>query len=147
MAGEVVFLAVLGAAVGSFLTVIVDRYDVAETVLTGRSHCDTCKENLRWWELVPLLSYVILQGKCARCHKQIPALYPVFEAITAIAFVLVRLAQPSPVSYPYLILELIFVSFLLVLLFYDWMTQTFPTLLLYIGLVLAAGIGLAKGAL
>lgn len=144
MVGEISFLAVLGLAVGSFLTVVVDRYDVAETILAGRSHCNHCQKNLRWWELVPLLSYVMLQGKCARCHKGIPLLYPIFEVITAGAFILVRLAQPSEFSYAFLVLELVFVSYLLVLLFYDWLTQSFPTVLLYIGLAFAAIVGLAR---
>lgn len=132
MAGlEILFLTVLGAAVGSFLMVVVDRYEVAESIITGRSHCDTCKKTLRWWEMIPLLGWFIVQGKCPRCHAPIRRLYPLFEAITALSFGFIGLAQPDPYNYWWVFAELVLVSLLLILFFYDWLTLTFPTFILY----------------
>src|SRR3989344_9580910 len=114
MAGSLIFLALLGAAVGSFLTLIVDRWAIAQTIWAGRSHCDSCKNQLRWWEMIPLLGYFIVKGKCSRCHKPVRYLYPVFELISALVFALVWIAQPTDRNLWYVGLELVFVSSLLV---------------------------------
>ena len=128
---ELILLFILGAAVGSFLTVVVERFDTAESFWAGRSHCNHCKKKLTWWELLPIAGYLILQGKCVKCKKSIPRLYPLFEFITGLAFVGMRLAHPSPVNKVLLAAELLFVSLLLILAFYDWLHKSFPVLFLY----------------
>lgn len=127
---ELLLFAVIGLAVGSFLTLVVERFDTAESVITGRSHCNHCKETLRWWELLPFLGYFIVKGQCPRCNKTIPKIYPLFEIVTAVVFVLMRFFTPEPVNYVLLILQLVLASVLLALLFYDALFMEFPTLLL-----------------
>lgn len=64
-----VFAALAGAAFGSFAGVVASRGTRAS--LAGRSHCESCGRTLHWYELVPLLSYVALRGRCRTCHAPI----------------------------------------------------------------------------
>lgn len=146
LTAELLILAVLGLAVGSFLTLVVERLDSVESIVAGRSHCNHCKKILSWWELLPFVGFLILRGKCSKCSKVIPKIYPLFELLTALAFVMVGLAQGAQPNYIYLGLELVFVSLLLVLLFYDWLTQTFPAFILYIALGFAVVLALVRAA-
>lgn len=76
----------LGLCVGSFLNVLADRLPRGESVLWGRSHCDFCRKPLRWFELIPLVSYIVQRGRCLRCHKAFSIQYPLVEIITGIGF-------------------------------------------------------------
>lgn len=62
---------VVGIILGSFVKATADRF-MTEESLGGRSHCSHCKEALTWYDLLPLLSYLLLSGKCRYCHKKIP---------------------------------------------------------------------------
>jgi leader peptidase (prepilin peptidase)/N-methyltransferase len=97
------FVGMIGLFIGSFLNVLIDRLPKGQNVLWGRSHCDFCKRNLRWYELIPLVSFVIQMGRCRRCHKKLSIQYPVIELITAMGFVVIYsiyFASPIPfVSY------------------------------------------------
>ena len=77
---------VLGVCAGSFLNVLIDRLPKGETVTRGRSHCDHCKKTPRWYELIPLISYLVQGGRCRRCRKPLSAAYPVTELVTGIGF-------------------------------------------------------------
>ena len=77
-------LFILGAALGSFLYVIALRYDPDRPlwdrrVLGGRSRCEHCGQELSWFELVPLLSFLVQKGRCRKCGRRISAAYPVAE--------------------------------------------------------------------
>jgi len=80
------FLFVLGLFVGSFLNVIIDRLPRKETIAKGRSHCEFCKKELTWYDLIPLFSFLFLKGKCRYCHKSIGVFYPIIEFSTGILF-------------------------------------------------------------
>lgn len=69
---SILLVFVLGSAIGSFLNVVIDRLPVKMTTLSGRSQCDYCKRKLTPLELIPLLSYVFLMGKCKTCGYKIP---------------------------------------------------------------------------
>jgi leader peptidase (prepilin peptidase) / N-methyltransferase len=87
-----VLLAVFGAALGSFLSVITHRMNVKKKgMLLGRSECPHCKKPLKWNHLIPILSYLALQGECAYCKKRISKHYLLLEAFTATVFVLLFL--------------------------------------------------------
>jgi leader peptidase (prepilin peptidase)/N-methyltransferase len=79
-------LFILGIFVGSFLNVVIDRLPRKETIIRGRSHCEFCKKELAWYDLIPLFSFLILKGKCRYCHRPIGLLYPVIEFSTGILF-------------------------------------------------------------
>ena len=81
-----------GAAVGSFLNVLASRYSEKtgfKKALRGRSHCNSCKRTLCWYELVPVLSFVFLRGKCNSCSKRIPVLYTLVEILAGLIAILV----------------------------------------------------------
>jgi len=84
-------LFVLGICVGSFLNVLIDRIPNNQSPLKGRSHCDKCKKTLEWHDLIPLISYLYLKGKCRHCRAHISFYYPLVELITGIMFVIIFL--------------------------------------------------------
>jgi prepilin signal peptidase PulO-like enzyme (type II secretory pathway) len=88
------FVFVLGTAMGSFINVVVDRVIHGES-LTGRSHCDSCKKTLSWYDLIPLVSYIVLRGKCRNCHKAFSIQYLLVEIITGILYVITWLIVPN----------------------------------------------------
>jgi leader peptidase (prepilin peptidase) / N-methyltransferase len=74
------FAALLGLAFGSFLNVCLSRWPQAESVVTPASHCMTCGRTLRWWENIPLASWLALRGRCHGCGTRIGWRYPLVEA-------------------------------------------------------------------
>jgi leader peptidase (prepilin peptidase)/N-methyltransferase len=82
----VVFWGIMGGAVGSFLNVVVYRVPLGLNLLHPPSHCPGCKRRIRSRDNVPVLSWLILRGRCRYCHTQISARYPIVEATTALMF-------------------------------------------------------------
>ena len=83
------FFSSVGLFIGSFLNVLVDRLPNGEDVISGRSHCDFCKKNLAWYELIPVVSFVLQGGKCRNCKKKLSWQYPAMEVVTAILYGLI----------------------------------------------------------
>ena len=79
-------LFILGACFGSFYLVIGKRLPQGLNAVNNRSKCDHCGHTLAWYDLVPILSYVILLGKCRYCHKKISFLNPLIEVVMGISF-------------------------------------------------------------
>lgn len=80
------FIFVLGLFVGSFLNVLIDRFPKGESVIKGRSHCEKCKKTLRWYDLIPVLSFIFLKGKCRYCGTSLSLYYPMTELTTGVLF-------------------------------------------------------------
>ena len=76
-----------GLAIGSFLSAFVYRLEKGESVLHGRSYCPRCKHPLAWYDLVPLLSFVVLMGRCRYCEEKISFQDPLVELATGLLFV------------------------------------------------------------
>ncbi len=74
----------LGLCVGSFLNVCIYRIPLGKSVVTPRSHCPQCDRFLKWYENIPLVSYVIQGGKCRHCHKSVSLRYPLVELLTGL---------------------------------------------------------------
>ena len=66
---------ILGASIGSFLNVLIDRLPNEESII-GRSHCDYCRKKIAWYDLFPIISFLILKGKTRCCHKKLNLQYP-----------------------------------------------------------------------
>lgn len=81
-------IAALGAASGSFLFVLVERTRSATSSWRGRSTCPHCGRTLRWFELIPVMSWVLLGGRCRTCRVRLTSQYVTMELVTALAFVL-----------------------------------------------------------
>lgn len=78
----------IGLIVGSFLNCVIYRLENNQGFITGRSFCPQCKHVLAWYDLVPLLSFLLLSGKCRYCKKTISLQYPLMEALLGLLFVL-----------------------------------------------------------
>ncbi len=78
---------VLGLIIGSFLNVVVYRLKDAETLL-GRSVCRHCRHQIRWYDNIPVFSFLLLRGRCRDCRAEISWQYPAVELMTGISFVL-----------------------------------------------------------
>lgn len=76
---ELLYAGVFGLALGSFLNVCILRLPEGQSVLTPRSHCPSCERSLKWFENIPLLSYLGLRGRCRTCAHPISPLYPLVE--------------------------------------------------------------------
>lgn len=82
----IIFFFLFGVTFGSFYNVVGIRSPKNETFTNDRSYCPNCKKTLSWYELVPVLSYVIQGGKCRGCKEKISVIYPLIEAMTGILF-------------------------------------------------------------
>ncbi|SRR5258706_4024475 len=83
----ILFLFVMGLVWGSFLNVVIFRMSHGKSPLSGRSKCPKCKHIISWQYNIPLLSFFLLKGKCAFCHKKISVRYPLVEFLTGVFFV------------------------------------------------------------
>jgi prepilin signal peptidase PulO-like enzyme (type II secretory pathway) len=75
-----------GLIIGSFLGAVNYRIKTAEDIVWERSHCPHCKKKIRWYDNVPLLSFVVLWGQCRECQKNISWEYPLIELVTGLLF-------------------------------------------------------------
>ncbi len=78
---------ILGAVVGSFLNVVIYRVPRNESIIKPPSHCPVCGHTLQWYDMIPIVSYILLKGKCRYCGAKVSIKYPLIEALTGFAFV------------------------------------------------------------
>lgn len=83
------YIFIFGILIGSFLNVCSMRIPAGESVVTGRSHCDNCHTNIKWYDLIPVFSYLILRGRCRYCKIKLSLQYPMIEALNGILYVLI----------------------------------------------------------
>ncbi len=126
----------LGLIVGSFLNVLILRYGES---LGGRSACMSCGAQIRWYDLIPVVSWLALGGRCRACKVRISLQYPLVEAATGITFALIG---GAPISLPFVLLALPIASLLIAIFVYDLYYMLIPDVWAY----LLAGCSLA-GAL
>ena len=101
-----------GLTAGSFLNCVVYRLENNQSFLTGRSFCPKCKHVLAWYDLMPVLSFLLLGGKCRHCQKKISFQYPLVEIAVALLFLAIFYYRLPVFSY--------FLSlFLIVIFIYD----------------------------
>lgn len=83
------FIFIIGLVLGSFYLVIATRLPLGEDVITSRSRCDTCKKNLKWYNLIPVFSFIFQKGKCSFCKANIPIEHLFCELATGFGFALI----------------------------------------------------------
>lgn len=81
-----VIIFTIGILIGSFLNVCIYRIPKHETIVFGRSHCMSCNTEIKWYDLIPVFSYLILRGKCRYCKEKLSLQYPCVELITGLAY-------------------------------------------------------------
>jgi leader peptidase (prepilin peptidase) / N-methyltransferase len=87
-AGELIVLGMCGAAFGSFVNVLAYRLPRRESIVKPRSRCPGCETTIRARDNIPIVSWLLLRGRCRDCNMNIPVRYPLVEAVTAGLFVL-----------------------------------------------------------
>lgn len=128
-----VYWFIVGACIGSFLGVFIDRIPQGASIIHRRSHCDHCKKTLRWFELIPLLSFFLQKGKCRRCHRSLSLRYPLIEIVTAVTCALLWIVY-APAILPF-ILSFIVACTLIVIMVIDYNHMIIPDSMLIIGSV------------
>ncbi|EKD58521.1 MAG: hypothetical protein ACD_56C00110G0014 [uncultured bacterium] len=130
----IVFL-ILGLIIGSFLNAVVYRLEAVES-LFERSHCPHCKKKVRWFDNVPVISFILLSTRCRDCGEKISWQYPVVEIATGIVFALLGnyFFHLEDFSSWILTAYYLFVfSVLLIIFVYDFKYMEIPMLVLWIG--------------
>lgn len=119
---------VLGALVGSFLNVVIHRLPRGESLVRPRSRCPWCGAQIASYDNVPVLSWLVLRGRCRRCGARISPRYPLVELLTALAFAAVVLVRGFDED---LALELPFVATLIALAGIDYDHKLLPNRIVY----------------
>ncbi len=133
----IVAVAVLGVVVGSYLGLVADRLPRHEPTSHGRSHCDTCGVELRWFELVPIVSWLAVRGRCRGCGVPITAVPLVVEIVTGAGYAAMAARFGWHVE---LAAFLVLTSALVVLSVIDLRTHRLPRQVIYIAAALGAPI-------
>jgi leader peptidase (prepilin peptidase) / N-methyltransferase len=128
------FAGILGAIIGSFLNVIIHRVPREQSIVFPNSACPSCKTPLRAYDNIPILSFIILGGKCRNCRKPISIRYPIVEALTALLFIAVTLHDGISFVLPF---DLAFVAALVALIFIDAEHMLLPNVITYPGILFA----------
>jgi leader peptidase (prepilin peptidase)/N-methyltransferase len=130
----------LGAIIGSFLNVVAYRLPRRESLITPASHCPSCSIPVRPYDNIPVLSWLLLRGRCRGCHEPISARYPLVEAGAALLCVGVVLTHDTAVG---IALGVVLVLLLLPAALIDLEHRIIPNRLTAAGAVLALGLGTA----
>ena len=126
-----------GLVLGSFLNVCIYRLPRGESVVHPRSHCPACGTTIRWYENIPVVSWLALRGRCATCRSSISVRYPLVETLTALLLLgLWRVLGPQA---SFLVAAFFGLS-MLVLFFTDWDHQLLPDAVTLTGLGVGLGI-------
>ncbi len=133
-----IFLFIFGAIIGSFLNVVIYRYNTGKTV-SGRSICMSCGKTLKWYELFPILSYIFLGGACSKCKAKISPQYPLVEALTGLLFVMtyMNIIPFSSQEYVLTSIYIIIACLMVVITVYDIRHKIIPDGFVYTFIFLA----------
>lgn len=123
-----IFVFLFGAAVGSFLNVVIYRIPNEQSIVFPNSACPKCKTPIKTYDNIPIFSWLILGGKCRNCKERISPRYPAVELLTALLWVLVY----SQIGFtPFLPVCLVLVSALVALMFIDAEHMILPNVITY----------------
>lgn len=125
---EIVLAGLVGAVVGSFLNVVVHRVPLGESIVSPGSRCPSCGEPVKAYDNVPVISWLLLRGRCRGCGARISARYPLVELLTAAVFVAVVAVRGFDDD---LLLELPFVAALIALAAIDLDHRLLPNKIVY----------------
>lgn len=141
---------VLGLVVGSFINAFIWRLKNKKNFINARSICPLCKNKLAFYDLIPIISFIILGGKCRKCAKKISLQYPFVELLCGLLFVIVSILAVMAGSfgvyfYLYILRGWIFVFFLLILFLYDLKYYEVPLGVVAWGALVALVVNIISG--
>jgi leader peptidase (prepilin peptidase)/N-methyltransferase len=128
----------LGAIVGSFLNVVIHRYPLGESIVFPASHCPHCQTVIKPWDNIPVLSWLILLGRCRACRGPISPRYPLVELANALFYL--AIFQRTGLSWGFVPLAAI-ASMTICLIFIDADIQILPDVIDLPGIAIGLGIG------
>ncbi len=144
-----IFIFILGLIIGSFINCLVYRLYTEQSFIRSRSFCPHCRVIIRWFDNIPLLSYLLLRGRCRACRQKISLSYPLVELAGGLLFLLVFLVVRPDFTYPLawpLILTIIrdwfFAAVLLALFLYDFKYYLVPDIIAIPSALLALAFNL-----
>ena len=134
---EYIAVFIFGAIIGSFLNVCIYRIPLGKSIIRPRSHCPFCEKAIKWYENIPLASYIVLLGKCSGCKRPIPVRYFLVELITALSAAgLLAYFSLTPPFFIYFL----FVTSLIAVTFIDIEHQEIPDVISLPMIVLGLGL-------
>jgi len=134
---ETLFVFAFGAAIGSFLNVCVARLPAGVSIVKPGSRCPRCEQPIAWYDNLPILSYLLLAGRCRHCRSQISKVYPLVELLTAVLAVgVARRFQVGVVFGAYFA----FAAALVVITFIDLKHQIIPDVISLPGIALGFAV-------
>ncbi|OEH84216.1 hypothetical protein BHU72_12495 [Desulfuribacillus stibiiarsenatis] len=105
------YVFIIGAVIGSFLNVVIYRLPNEQSVIKPGSHCPNCKQTLKWYQLIPIFSYMLQRAKCPNCKIKISVQYPLIEALIGLLYILIYMIFGfTPLTLVYWILVPCFVA-------------------------------------
>jgi prepilin signal peptidase PulO-like enzyme (type II secretory pathway) len=140
-----VFAALIGLVIGSFLNCLIWRLYKEDTIL-GRSYCPSCSKTIAWYDNIPLLSFLLLRGRCRHCKLPISWQYPLVEFFTALLFVLAFLHDAASPSFSLLLArDWFLISTLTIVFIYDFRWQMVPMMVVWPTIAIVAILNLFLG--
>ena len=140
-----ILIFIFGAAIGSFLNVVILRLNTGQSIISSRSKCFSCAKKLRWYELLPIVSFIFLRGKCSVCKTKISWQYPAVEILTGLIFLQIfnlpvrqagfQFSIFNEFYFPFLLFTFYFwivFSLLIIIAVYDYRHQIIPNLFVWI---------------
>jgi len=125
------FVFIIGLMIGSFLNCLIWRLYKNETI-GGRSYCPKCRKQIDWYDNIPVLSFMMLKGKCRHCHQKISWQYPLVEIITALLFLLTFLNDSQWPQFSLLLTrDWLLIITLVIIFVYDLRWQLIPMTLIW----------------
>ena len=125
---------VFGLIIGSFLNVVIHRLPRDESIVLPPSHCPECGYQIRPYDNIPIISYLLLRGRCRSCRTGISPLYPAVELLVGCLYLLFFLLRQGPA--PEFFVDIVFVSLIVPLVFIDYQYMLLPNAITYPGLAL-----------
>lgn len=110
---------ILGTVIGSFLNVCIDRIPREESIIYPPSHCTSCKNIIKWYDLIPIFSYIFLKGQCRYCGGKVSVRHPAIEFVTGILYLMISIRYDLSLEF---IKFIVFISILIVIGMIDYDT-------------------------
>jgi len=141
---EPILVLVVGLTIGSFLNVLIYRLPRGKQFVKGRSICPDCGQIIKWYQNVPIVSYLALRGRCAHCRKRISLRYPLVELLNGLGYLFFYWRYDLSVE---LAVFAFLTSALVAIFFIDLDHQLIPDAITLPGVILALAVSFAPGGL
>lgn len=132
---------IIGSCIGSFLNVCISRLPKNVSIIKPASFCPQCKTPIKWHDNIPVLSYILLRGKCRNCRQGISLRYPLVEFIAGVLFVIVYMKLGITFAF---LKFIFFFSLLVVISFIDIDYRAVPVYLCFIGIIVGLAFSMGE---